>query len=591
MSNSNITLYAQWIADTILHISFDLQMQKQIYIANQPIKLAPLVTGEVDRVEFSANYTNIGESTSAPWTIEWKPLVGYNSITAIAYGKNGEQVQTQTFIYAKKGLLIPEPAGKDVILIATWWGAGLTDYGDFNFIASFTATDNVNQTSSANIRLAKRLSKKAKPAVSYGLPLDLRLKERAQVPQKKESNLRGSVRTNLANDSIMSVHQFYTLINNSFLSVDFFKMSQNDECIIYAMKNSINQPCISTTQAESAANAFGISNPYNPSGESIAQCSRNTFGHEWQANGGRDGESRIVILVFDEDLCQSNCWGYYRLTDENYPQGTNDSNGGEFLYISKNGFANQAFMACSTLSHEFQHMIQDNMGRIRDGEFSGTESIIFFDEGCAVLSEEINGFGLNATNGSSESFVNRVRDGLDYLWDVPVASWNGTYSDYGRAYLFARYLKQRIGENSFKQLIESSATKLKIEASLPGGIKEFFTDWTMAMTLTGKSGNIPDHLRYDGLDFYKAYDTRENVQIKLYGPLIVDMELSETISQMMACAKGGSSYAKINAGKLSNWSGKILVDLKQTGVTIQAVELQNDLVTNIYSPSSLSSTN
>ncbi len=146
-----------------LTISFNSGLLDKVAVCGELLDLEITTNGHdnlVTKVEFYANGEVLGERSSAPWKIAWVPDVGAFNISARATDTKGQQIQTQTNIYVKRGLFIPEPTGKDVILVGTWWGAGLTETGNFNFIASITAFDNVNSTLSPNLRSSIRTARK-----------------------------------------------------------------------------------------------------------------------------------------------------------------------------------------------------------------------------------------------------------------------------------------------------------------------------------------------------------------------------------------------------------------------------------------------
>lgn len=591
---ANVNLYANW-KEILPLIYFTNQLDYKYVVCGENINLEVLPSdagGNISKVEFLLDGVSLFAKTSPPWSHTWSSSIPSNySFVAKASNSAGESL-VQLSINVKRGLAFPEPIGKKIIFVGTWWGEGLTETGDFNLIASITALDNLNGPVSPALRFARNGKKKKMPKVRKGLPIQELLDSYSLTPQIPAIRSKSFLRASLSDEPIMSVKRFRSKIGGIYGSADFYKLAQNDECIVYAMRDYSNDtPCITSYKAEIAADAFGVTNTFNSSNQSIANCTRASFGHEWQVDGGRDNESRVIILVFDEALCLTNTWGYYRPVDSSFDEGVNDSNGGEIIYVSDDAFVNDNFMALSTISHEFQHMVQDNMGRIRDGAFSGDASQLFFNEGCSLLSEELNGFGLNASGGAHSDFANAVYEGLVSFWHWPVASWDGATCDYGRGYLFVRYLKQKLGQDGLKQLIANSATKSHIESALPSGCESFFKQWSLAMLLTGKNGNISEELQYEGLNFYKIFTTRDGQVITLNGPTLLDKELSDFNEISMACAKGTNMCLEVKSELLSTWSGKFFIDFKQMGVSIQAVELQNDAVVAIHSDDWLNSPN
>ena len=112
------------------------------------------------------------------------------------------------------------------------------------------------------------------------------------------------------------------------------------------------------------------------------------------------------------------------------------------------------------LAHEFQHLCNYNQLFVRDGEGTNldidpnTDEAVFyiFDEGLSVLSEDLNGFSMKMEGdfGNATMFIQANM----YLSTISTASphfisW-ASDGDYGKGYLFWRFIYDSYGESAVK---------------------------------------------------------------------------------------------------------------------------------------------
>ncbi len=571
-------------------ISLSSPTQLNIPVTGEPVSITALATdsdGSITRVDILLNGVTLKTLTSPPFKTAWTPTVpGVYSISAIAIDNKGSQATTPSVsITVRRGLFISSPGFRSIVFVGTWWGPGVSISGTFDFIASLTLSVEGAGMPSARISRARK-AERSRPSRNKDLPLDLRIAEMNQRPVPPSPRPRASVRAGFGDLPILATETFYVNIDDfGYMPAEFFKLAQNDQCIVFGMKDyGTGIPCITTDSAGFIARAFGEANPFHPQQQSIIACDRENFGTEWHLDGGRDGEARIIILVFDERLAPSGLMGYYRPTDANYPRGTSTSNGGEILYLSNGTITADGFDACATLAHEFQHMITDNQSRIREGTFAGSSPLLFFTEGCSMMAEDINGFGWSASDGPAQMFIDQIWEGLKKLWIGPLAAFDGYSCDYGRGYLFVKYLQQRIGQAGLRSVISAGGTKTAIESSMPGGVGPFLTDWSTAMLLSGKSGTIPENLVFTGLDFYRTVPTRDGDPVQLSGPLVSNHTIAEISGSRMSTSSGEPDYLEVETQTVPAWTGRFFIDLPVSGVTLRGVVFDGNQVESIVTP-------
>jgi hypothetical protein len=174
--------------------------------------------------------------------------------------------------------------------------------------------------------------------------------------------------------------------------------------------------------------------------------------------------------------------GYFDSSSE-YPKAiVPDSNEQHIFFVNldyvKNGIGADYYL--STLAHEFQHMVHDNVDPNEEG---------WLNEGLAVLSQLLNGY---PESGYQDAFMASPNVQLN-TWS-PDLNENGAH--YGAAYLFVTYFLERFGEDALRALVanrqkglESVASTLQnLNVTDPATQKtikldDFFADWTMANLL------------------------------------------------------------------------------------------------------------
>ncbi len=192
---------------------------------------------------------------------------------------------------------------------------------------------------------------------------------------------------------------------------------------------------------------------------------RALFGSEWQP--GVDGDPRITILHTRNN--GDNAIGYFSARDS-LPRTVNRFSNEREKFTMKVSPEQSVYL--SVLAHEFQHMIHWNEQR---------GSATWFNEGCATLSQDLNGYASNA-------FVNIYLSNPDTqltAWHHPPTA----ASHYGAANLFMRYiyhhyagaeglaplLREDAGDNLAAFVALAARTRPDIDS-----FARLFGDWAVA---------------------------------------------------------------------------------------------------------------
>lgn len=254
-------------------------------------------------------------------------------------------------------------------------------------------------------------------------------------------------------------------------------------CTIFAELDGNGQPCISRAKALSIARAFDSNNPARQ-GSGIYDQVREVFGSEWTANGGIDGDHKVVLFFFRSATLGAGLYGYTSPVDSD-PNATSFSNKAEILYLNADKDEQQIL---STLAHEFQHLICQNQKVIRQGTFpaGAQEENVSLNEGLSELAEEVCGFTLENGNTLLADYIN---DYLSRPEEHELFNFNATGLGYGQGYLFYRYVMEHYGVNTIRALATSANVGMaNLDSRLPNGFAENFRRWTIANWATNLSG-------------------------------------------------------------------------------------------------------
>ncbi len=208
---------------------------------------------------------------------------------------------------------------------------------------------------------------------------------------------------------------------------------------------------------------------------SLADCFDETkekmnalFGYEFGGapgeSGGRDGDRRVALLVYDIDYDyastqNSGVLGYFWGKDY-YPDGTFGSmrsNYAEILYFDSHFADAHTDYIRTTLLHEYQHMINFNrFARPLSDGGKELEVPTWYNEMLSMLAEDLIFPGLEHENPQDaeatyprNSRIPCFLANTGYFSEVGLTEWgrsgDALYASYGRAFAFGAYLVRNWG--------------------------------------------------------------------------------------------------------------------------------------------------
>jgi hypothetical protein len=229
---------------------------------------------------------------------------------------------------------------------------------------------------------------------------------------------------------------------------------------IWVINNSVTN-----VQAKAMSDKFDI----------IYPAETNILGYEYGGgpggNGGKDGDTRIQILVYD---IGGNTLGYFWGKDY-YDQSMIDASGlktnlAEIFYINSSFVSSNLDLICSTLAHEFQHMINFNEKTVKRRLNSST----WYNEMLSMMAEDVIE-GLIGIMPTHQDHVIKSRIPL-FLKDYTGSSFTTWYENdasaginYGKGYAFGAYLLRNYGGAALlKEILANDAIDT---ASITAAIK------------------------------------------------------------------------------------------------------------------------
>jgi hypothetical protein len=313
-------------------------------------------------------------------------------------------------------------------------------------------------------------------------------------------------------------------IATSFKTVECARVlndSQTEHCLIFAELVD-GTPVIDDATALEVANAFDNDNPFKDGDTGIYEDTRGRFGSEWNSNpeGGRDQDQRVVfVFLSSESIGGEGFFGFFRPQDEADTTQVENSNQGEMIFVNADRTNDDLYDALSTISHEFTHVIVWNEKVGQDGTFP--EGAIplnaTLDEGLAVLNEDLSGFTYTGTDGGNFFLLSAVDGLLKEGLNRPFFQFQGGLDDYGAGYLFWRYMHDRFGEDTLREITTSAGVgRENISTIVQLPFSEVFGDFVQAVALNGEEG-LPEELSFNGVDLHATYTDREGTSFPLDG--------------------------------------------------------------------------
>jgi hypothetical protein len=183
------------------------------------------------------------------------------------------------------------------------------------------------------------------------------------------------------------------------------------------------------------------------------------FGYEYGGgpggSGGMDGDARVNILIYDiayDNLTvastDSGIYGMFWGKDEYSTTTSPHSNQAELIYLDSQFSAKHYGLMCSTILHEFQHMIDYNVKTLVNGNVSDT----WYNEMLSMLAEDMMSANLETYLGAdydaaTDSPVAGRMPLYNAYFDIyGVTDWSyDNYYPYSTAFGFGAYLARNYG--------------------------------------------------------------------------------------------------------------------------------------------------
>jgi hypothetical protein len=254
-----------------------------------------------------------------------------------------------------------------------------------------------------------------------------------------------------------------------------------------------NDNLITSAQAQALRNKFdgNLANSYN---DGIFKNVTNIFGYEYgggssSADGGRDTDQHIAVLVYDVDYdfvstqtggVLGYFWGkdYYSQADLTSMGSTLKTNYCEMFYVDTHFTDKYPNVIISTLAHEFQHMINFNQKYLVQ---SVSSVPTWYNEMCSMVAEDLvmANIGLDPVAYGS---IDRLNSFAYHYAESGVSDWlsgNDVLKSYASAFAFGAFLERNYGGATlFKNILaNNTAGEASITAALAtGGYTDTFAD-------------------------------------------------------------------------------------------------------------------
>jgi hypothetical protein len=169
------------------------------------------------------------------------------------------------------------------------------------------------------------------------------------------------------------------------------------------------------------------------------------------------------------------------------------------------------------LTHEFQHLINQNEKVVRQGTFpaGAMDENVGINEGLSQLAEEICGFDFD--NGNT-LLVDVCNDYLSRPEEHEFFDFFAAGLGYGQGFLFFKYVREHFGDSTIRAIVTSEQVgKANLDAILPPGFDETFRRWSVANYATNLGGSVPSIYRYpSGFRTDGSYDAGQLVGVRTF---------------------------------------------------------------------------
>jgi len=236
------------------------------------------------------------------------------------------------------------------------------------------------------------------------------------------------------------------------LYYDSDTMVQRQATLMAASEHSLIWIMDGNTRSITAAQAKALSVKF----DLIYPAVTNLLGYEYgggpYGNGGRDGDAKIQILIYDILYASGNvaAAGYFWGKDYYPREQISYSNEAEIFYINTSTVINSPDYAYSALAHEFQHMIHFNKKFVEQGKNSAT----WYNEMLSMMTQDLIDelIGITPVNRFHITQQRMPTFLLNYN-QVGVTEWQGDSVSYAKGYAFGAYLLRNYGGATLLQKI------------------------------------------------------------------------------------------------------------------------------------------
>jgi hypothetical protein len=211
-----------------------------------------------------------------------------------------------------------------------------------------------------------------------------------------------------------------------------------------------------------------------------------------EPNPGIDGDTRVAILIYD--FCNPAIEGSFNPRDIQ-PDGCEISNRREMFYLNQQAVIYEPQNAGALAAHEFAHLVLHYRDVMLDPAPGATPEADWLTEGFTTLAEHISGY---------DARVESQLRAFTYDPNMSLTCWMGYRANYGASYAFMRYLRDRMGPEFIRALVDEPLDGVAGVHTVLRRFDSFqsfaaiFDDWVVANFLNTRPPVNPPYA-YNGL--------------------------------------------------------------------------------------------
>jgi|GEM_PF-2026747 len=270
-----------------------------------------------------------------------------------------------------------------------------------------------------------------------------------------------------------------------------------------------------------------------------------------------DGYNKIFLLLTDLYVGSSaKVWGYFWGVNE-FPRSYDNpySNEKEILFLTTVGAEESDWLETiiSTAEHEFQHLINftNRAPKVNSGyELERYYTETFINEGLSMVAEDIAIAGPGKHNVQLDQ--DRVIPYLENPDADSLCTWGGFAVDYPPAYMFMRYIVDRIGEENIQRIIQSPrfGTDSLLDAADEPSFLFLLREWLTAVYLDCYD---IDETKYACIDLsvlekdlkVDNIDSQMNIYLPDTTGMFLEKEYSPTLPDQITISTSGDDRFKL----------------------------------------------